>query len=356
MRLGRGLVLTLLLGGGALAACQLIAGIDDRTIYDAGADAEGGIDPCLSTNVPLSPGPDASSPSDSKSFTMALSAVMLGQTDGGPYYGFNLDKACTCPGPSSCTSSDRCDDDGGIDNYARRIFEQINSLSPDGGFISQDSFNSTIKKGLSGALIKVSNWNGNTNDSEVTVTVFSSVGFAGLPAAPKFDGTDVWNVDPTSATGQYNTANAYIANGTLVAGLDFPIIVNSSTTQPVYIQLRTGLIEAALTIDTSGNVTELTGVLGGRWDPAKFLPSLAVVPDPLGSGYLCPDASFTYEIVKATICNNTDINVDPSQDGVGLCNAVSMGLGFQAVPAIVGSPVAPPDSGSPCQGNTDHCQ
>jgi hypothetical protein len=349
----------------SIAACQLIAGINDRSVYDGGLDGpfvgDGGNPACLGAGLPPNPGPNTSLPTDSVTFTAALSAIMLGQTDGGPYYGFNLDETCTCPSPDSCTRGPSqmraCDDPNGLDNYARRIFEQINALdSVDGGLITEAKLNAALQTGLSGALIKVTYYNGTPNDGEVTVTVYGSVGSSNYPTPPAFDGGDQWNIDPTSATNVYSTSNAYVANGTLVASLSFPIIIGSAVTQPVYIQLESGLIVATLE-STGGVVTKMTGQLGGRWDPGKFLPSLQVVPDPAMSGsYLC-GSDLTYLVLKGIICQNTDVNLDPANDGTGLCNAVSMGLGFEALPAQVGATKTPPDAGFPCgAGWTDMCQ
>jgi hypothetical protein len=107
------------------------------------------------------------------------------------------------------------------------------------------------------------------------------------------------------------------------------------------------------------SLVKISGVLGGRWDPAKFLPSLAPVPDPIpGSGtYLCGDASaLTYPILKQAICANTDINRSSAGDKGGPCNSVSMGLGFEAVPAIKGKVAPYVDAGQPCGPNwTDSC-
>ena len=83
-----------------VTACQLIAGIDDRTIYDSGVVQS----PCETPNLP---GVPTSAPPDTNPITItaALSKIMLGTTDAGPYYGFNLDKQCTCPGKESCTAA-----------------------------------------------------------------------------------------------------------------------------------------------------------------------------------------------------------------------------------------------------------
>ncbi len=348
----------------ALGACQLIAGIDDRTVWDGGVSSEGGgdagVDPCTAPDVPPAPPLSTSSSSDAVTITAALSQIMLGETDGGPFYGFNLDKTCTCPSKDSCqrpaSQPTACDDPNGVDDYARRIFEQINSLSPDGGLINESTFNSALTKGLSGALIQVSGYNGQKDDGEVTVTVYASQGFEGYPTSkPALDGGDRWVIDPSSSSGQFSTTNAYVANYTLVASLGFPITVGSTYSQSVTIQLDNGLIRADLQM--SGNaLVKMTGVLGGRWDPAKFLPSLQDVPDPVQSGsYLCgPD--FTYQLLKTIICDNVDVNDSPANDGTGVCNAVSMGLAFEAVPAKLGDAGSVITPTQPCgAGWKDQC-
>lgn len=359
MRLRIALAAILLIGIGVVTACQLIAGIGDKTLWDGGTTNN----PCATADLPGLP---TNNPPDTpkNTYVAALSQIKLGSSDGGPYYGFNLDSTCTCEfgQGEACvpTTPDaaHCDDDGGIDNYARHAFEAINELNPDGGIITEARFNTALKSGLSGAVIQVSNYNGLADDTAVTVTIYGSQGFQGFVAdgsAPKFDGTDSWVIDPGSASGQFSVDDAYVTNYTLVAvGLNFPIIVGSAITQPVLIQLDEGIIRADL--DMTGDKMNIkSGVLGGRWDPAKFLPSLAPVPDPLFGGYLC-GTDVTYQLLKQRICENTDINRSSSGDGKGACNSVSMGLGFVAVPALKGATGPSIDAGQPCGANwTDNC-
>jgi hypothetical protein len=342
-----------------VTACQLIAGIGDKVLWDGGTVTN----PCMSADLPVIPTNNPPT-TPNNTYVAALSQIKLGSSDGGPYYGFNLDNTCTCQfGQSEACiqapdASPHCDDDGGIDNYARHAFEAINELQPDGGIITEARFNTALKSGLSGAVIQVSNYNGLADDSAVTVTIYGSQGFQGFVAdgsAPKFDGTDPWVIDPGSASGQFSVNDAYVTSFTLVAvGLNFPIIVGSAITQPVLIQLDEGIIRADL--DMTGDVMNIkSGVLGGRWDPAKFLPSLAPVPDPLFGGYLC-GTDVTYQLLKQRICENTDINRSSSGDGKGACNSVSMGLGFVAVPAIKGPVGGFVDAGQPCGASwTDSC-
>ncbi len=348
----------------AATACQIIAGIDDRTVWDggvAGDGGDGGVDPCTELDVPPAPLATTSSPSDNVTFTAALSKIMLGATDGGPYYGFNLDKTCTCPSADSCQRpapvQTACDDEGGIDNYARRIFEELNEFSPDGGLITAFTLNNALTLGVSGVLIQVSSYNGQKDDAAVVVTVYASQGYEGYPAThPAFDGGDRWTIDPGSASGQFSTSNAYVANYMLVASISFPIIIGSTYTQAITIQLNDGEIAAQLQMN-GNELVQMTGQLGGRWDPHLFLPSLADVPDPDGDGgqYLC-GTDLTYMLLKKIICENVDVNISQSQDGVGICNAVSMGLGFEAVPALLGDAGSTITPKQPCGSTwTDQC-
>ncbi len=336
------------LAGLSVLTCQWVAGIDDRTIYDAAITPDGA-NPCARAAVPDAPPLTTSSSTDSVTLLAALSSVAFGDTDAGPFYGFNLDKECTCPGPDSCqrggVQAKACDDPGGIDNYARRIFETVNLFTP---LITEQKLNDALTSGLSGVLIQVSSYNGKADDGEVTVTVFASLGFENYPTPPKFDGTDHWKIEQDTAAGQFSTTNAYVANYQLVASLSFPIIIGSAVTQPVRIQLDAGLITAKLDMTDASYGKMTNGILGGRWDPAKFLPSLQSVPDPINDGgHLCGDSG-TYQELKAIICSNTDVNASPANDGTGLCNSVSMGLGFEAVPALEGSILPTPVSSTPC--------
>ncbi|HEX7604410.1 MAG TPA: hypothetical protein VF316_22480, partial [Polyangiaceae bacterium] len=137
MRNGRFFLLGTLLvsSAGAAAACQIIAGIDDRSVYvpggsDSGAAPDG--DLCRAANVPTAPDLSTSSASDSLDFLTVLSQLHLGiGPDAGGPYGLNLDRACTCPEKDTCvrgigangkTLGPACDEPGGIDNTGKPLF------------------------------------------------------------------------------------------------------------------------------------------------------------------------------------------------------------------------------------------
>jgi hypothetical protein len=355
MRARSVLVLVGISGALAAVACQILAGIDDRSLYtgsgDAGPGAEGGaIDPCREPNVPRAPNLSTSSPSDNIEGVLALSMLHLG-LDGGVTYGFNLDKACTCPEPDTCqrpaSQARACDEEAGVDNAGRPLFQEFSAAN----LITESTLNNAIQQGLAGLFVRVQQYNGKEDDAIVSFAVYASPGFTGYPdAGPKFDGTDKWYVDQGSLTGltvdspKYSADQAYVSKGVLVASLNFPIIIGGANINPVIIELESGKIAAKLTV-TGGKITGMSGSLAGRWPVTKMLTSLQNVKDPLSPGnHLC-GADPTFQSIKPGLCNAVDITSDPTNDGTGICDAVSMGLGFEASPAVFG--VALPTPGSP---------
>ena len=148
----------LAVGAGALAcaaACQVILGIDDRSVYvdagEVGADtgSAGDAGACRSPNVPAAPDLSTSDPTDPYGVITALSKLDLGM-DGGTY-GFNLDRACTCPEPDTCQRPlangkklpPACDEPNGVDNAGKPLFALF---SP---FVNQTTLNKAIANGLS---------------------------------------------------------------------------------------------------------------------------------------------------------------------------------------------------------------
>jgi hypothetical protein len=337
----------------AALACQLIAGIGDRTVWDGGAD--GNVDPCTNDpNIPPNAG-DTDGAANSDDILAALHTLDLG-LDASPPLGFNLDQRCTCPGTASCTQRDggvTCDGEGGIDNAGRDMFTTFSA------FITQDSMNQSIDQGVFGAFIRITDFNGGPDDSQVRVAVYSSLGFDGA-GTPAWDGGDHWIVDNASLNGSgdagdfnlaANTATvAYVANDTLVAHVKIPIVVGS-TQYPVTINFDSGLIVAKLVMSPDRkSLVSMTGTLAGRWDTTKLLTSLQTLPDPFGDGgsHLCKGTA-VFQGIQTTVCDGVDIVADNTADNQGVpCNAVSLALGFTAVPAQFGSQQTAPPIGTPC--------
>jgi hypothetical protein len=357
----------------AIAACQLIAGLEDRRLRDeAGAadaaDATPMDDPCSVVGLPPRPDPSSSTPDDAVTIVYALQAIDFGFDAGmtGPY-GFNLDKTCTCPGPDTCT---RAPDAGiacdvppqGIDNNGNLLFRKAAELN----LVTQLQLNQALSTGESGVLVRIEKYNGQPNDAQVRVAVFSSLGIQGFAegGAPKHDGTDQWTVESQSVLGGtsdggfvavYADPTAYVTNNTVVAALDFPVTIGSTVTSPVTIELTSGFIVAKLA-NVSG-VRALSGTFAGRWPMTKMLTSFQAFVDPFNPPtHLC-GSDPAYQIVKGLACGAADITRSPDLDKGGPCDAVGVGVHIQAIESQFGKVASRPDAGFPCGPQwSDSCQ
>jgi hypothetical protein len=297
----------------------------------------------------------------SYSFWNALSSVDFGVRDGGkpPVMGFDLDSVCTCdgtpPAPESCkpgpTAKSHCDDPGGIDNQGEQLIVAFSAYS---GFFDQGFINGRLANGYYGALVRIRNYNGLPNDTQVEVSVYSSNGTEGVqqgvPSTPLNDGNDVWTIDPNSLLGgvipdsgepiprDAVDPNAYVANGMLVANLNVPLSVGA------------GNGEGTVTIDLSGSVVVgklvavgntfriENGLIAGRWNARKMLTGLKVLFDPLDTTQHLCGTDPVYQGLKQIICKYPDLTGNVQEDGKNApCDSISIGFSFNAGPARSGT-------------------
>lgn len=347
-----------LVGGAAAAAaaCQLLVGIDDRTVYtpgDGGGPEGSTADPCNGVGTPPAPPPSTSSPADKVDAVFALYAVDTG-TDAGTAlrpWGFNLDSTCTCPGPASCTPPNGtkfCDYEGGVDDEGEFVFTDLQkavaTLAPDAaGFFADSLFNTALQGGKSGLLIRVREYNGQADDALVKVAIYSSPGYDTLiDAGPGWDGGDPWRIDQSYVGGSVDApvyeVGGWVANYTLVASpAQIPIVIGSSSAQPVRLRLDTGHIMAKILM-SGGAPVGLDGTLAGRWKAVDFLQGLQEVPDPVNMGSNLCGTSLTYTVIRNAVCAHRDLMANKDYDNQNaICDAVSFGIGFQARRAAFGA-------------------
>jgi hypothetical protein len=345
-------------------------GADARAEGGDGGEVEGG---CGGRRWPGRPAQDDPSTGPDISITNALRTLDFGLRDGGlaVAYGYDLDGLCTCaPDPESCLPVARdgappppkhCDFEAGVDNALGGLLGRFSQLP---NFFAQDYINGQLAKGVYGAVVRISGYNGKPNDQFVNLEIFSSNGTngtqMGFPTPPKYDGTDVWTVDPTAVVGgvvpdggepkaKSSTSDAYVANGVLVAKLDFPISVGAANNDgTVTIELKDSVVTAKLVPQgSSWRLDE--GLITGRWSTAKMLPSLQVLRDPFDISQPLCGANVTYGELKKQICNAQDIGPSSAEDGKNApCSALSVGFGFTSFPALIGSTHPRADGGFPC--------
>jgi hypothetical protein len=363
--------------GAAVHGCSiydstlLVAANGDASMSDAGAsDAQQDASPGEAGSdggwcgVQPPPRPAADDGTQDLTFSVALHTLDFGASaDAGvnPLLGYDLDGVCTCPGPGSCQpymgGSAVCDEAMGRDNSTGQLLNGLASQA--GDTFNQDSINLNIDNGLYGLVVRVTKYNGGQNDTDVSVAIFVSDGTpvpdgGTIGPMPMWNGNDVWTLDTTSvvtgggtmtAIPRFFDPNAYVANGTLVASIDFPLTLGGgSGAGLVTINLTGGFVTA--TIQPGLGSYELNdGQLVGRWATGELLSAISVLS--LGGAYLCPDTA-TFSYVKGLVCAAADVTASPSADASSPCSALSLAAGFTAAPAIEGPVTAKTQGASPC--------
>jgi hypothetical protein len=376
----RGFLLLALVAAVVWAACSIYDTSLLLPANDAGADPDAGpdgpADLCPHARAPSRPTTEDGT--GEIEVTTAVRTLDMGLAkDGGTPSGlsFDLDGICTCPGPESCkprvVGVQHCDDDAGRDNSGGDLVRRFSIVSA--GALSQESINARINDGDYGLVIRVSGYNGKANDKQVVVAVFISNGTPNVPAdagskKPKWDGTDSWTLDSASVLGGANgervipnfvDTNAYVANGVMVASLDFPLSLGNSNSDGTLTLELTGSVITAKLVPERGSYKIEKGQIAGRWAVRKLLAALAALFDPSRPGeHICPGTQ-SYDDVKALICRGADILGDPlKSDPATPCDALSIGFGFTAYPAKIGpvvqAPAGPPNC--PDSGKADDCQ
>lgn len=345
--------------GAAIASCQLVAGLDADFVPapDAGApdaEADGGPTGCMAATYPDPPG-GTDDGKDVGSIVVALHTVDVGDMATTP--GFDLDHACTCTedagptcvGPGSPTLY--CDAPGGIDNQTAKIFKLL-QIPLGSGSIGSQAFTNKINDGRWTLLIKIDGYNGEPDDPEVQVSLYSPLG---LGAPPKWDGTDSWPVLSTAfdANGDpvYKATGAYVHDHVLVAAIPTIPMHFAGLTEQITVTVSTAVLTATLA-KLPGTFRLVNGTVAGRWAITDVFQALSSYRD--GNDMpLCTDAALAYTTLKSAVCSDADILVDDTRPKSSPCDALSFGMGFSADPALIG-PKAPPPTPSPgCPMATD---
>ena len=308
---------SLAIAAGAALGITVACGPGDLSHLTAGrpdAGVEAGIDSsvCVHASVPVRPTtPDGP---NTASLVFAFDAVRFDTDEQGgglpKPLGLDLDTTCTCDDPKlepeSCVPPDAglkrpCDGPDGRDNAAGPL---LSAASVAGKGAGPAAFQKKIESGTFNVLMTLDGWNGLPDDPSVLVGMQLSNGIEGTQSdagapRPRFDGTDVWTVSPTSVLGGVGLAgtdcrvkpatcipvrvdtSAYVKDGTIVAHLDLLIPLESSI-GAFQIEYLGATTRAKIVKD--GDRYRATGEISGRWPIQRLLPSLARLPNPLGSG------------------------------------------------------------------------
>lgn len=297
-------------------------------------------------------------------FTVAVKTLRMKKTaDGGPL-GLDLDRFCSCRGDTpSCIAPEKqdpelsCDLPDGRDNQLIaliRIIEVSLLLDTDGDQLSA-LYSEFANLGRWSILMRVSGYNGLPNDDQVRVEWYPSGGFkipadAGLQdgAPPFWQGTDPWPVVPSAFEDagadagpipKFLDNDAYVTNGKLVFSL-----ASSEFTA------TNGLTQLSMTISEGSGMAQIEkgpygyrltdGIVAGRLELQNLFKMVADFRDHNGAPF-CANLSENplWGATRSAFCRSPDIQVGSAQPNKK-CDAISVGLGFEAEPAVIG-PVEP---------------
>lgn len=289
-----------------------------------------------------------------------------------PYAGFDLDHKQTCAQPvATCPPGDaaacawgpscnnalgdpklQCDLPGGIDNAFQNIDRGIGLLLTG---TNQFDVDGIFAHGLGNIVLRLSGYNGLPDDDDVGMGLFASSGLAStvepLPDAAGPDGAPLpedrwdqrslreWYVDPDSVSNpsgpppfvpKYFADSARVVHGVLVAH-------SALTPAPFALSLNSTMRDTTFTAEVrrldDGQWILTRGRIGGRMRMLDLLQTLASTPYSAPTGgtqTLCASSSLPQAV--QFLCGLADLGTPLGGD----CNEFSIGLGFVAVPAIVG--------------------
>jgi len=359
----------------ALANCALESFNRVETVIGGGGSATGGSTSsagggsggqdggvCAHAGIPQPPSvQDAGG--DLEVVTAVHKVFMLEDAQGGPL-GLDLDKTCSCQGEGpTCQAETRsvdngfyCDLEGGRDNAMRRLFIGLgNSIGkPDLGAFYSDA----AHLGHWSLLLKMWGYNGQADDDQVSLAAITTASFGMGP--PAWDGSDVWPVSTdafeSDGKGGVDLSKplhvdhlAYVAGGVVVANLPETEITFAGTNNRMVLRTTGGLLVARLTEAAAGWAMR-DGLITARLGIEELFAAIGSFRDNAGKP-LCTDSIF-YPTGKALFCTAPDILKGLGSPALP-CDAVSMAIGFESDPAIIGMAIMQPPPAESCPAETD---
>lgn len=349
---------------------------DESLVSGAAGCSDGSAVPAARPDIP-----DNDPSTDVAEVTIALRDVRLDTSDtdpdtGIPFWrtiGFNLDERCTSESnqlwacsPPGTNPQRAIDGERGIDNvFGPGLFTLVDiqyqaSASPSDLALApnlQSYATLVVDDGLSAIVLRMRRWNGEPNDSSVTVDISTSVYASPGDASstppthvdgdkPAWDGNDWFWVRDDSfvnediATPRTFDNNAYVRDNVVVMRL--PDRAELKFVGPT-LGLRVALVQgiAIGVLDGQGGLSNVT--IGGRWTRTDLLETARAVN-------VCPEDTGLYTALTSRIDDIADLRSDPENDGDGApCDAVSFGVSFTGVRGRIAGLVPGPPLPDPCQ-------
>ena len=328
---------------------------------------------CRSAGVPSSKErPSAALDGDASvgDIYIGLSRIWIGETtltgetsmDAWQTFGFDLDGHCTnsatCTGTNvrSCRApTEQIAFDGSLcrDNTFASL-QPVAAAVPEVGKrfgIAETEFNCNLWRGTYTVMLRISDYNGQPDDSNVRVDLYISSGLVTdrpwqCPAQdfatsyPLWRAALPWKVDPESLTGPITKegalpaskvadAQAYVRNGYLSAALPPDALIRFAADGKRFrgfaVKVQNSVWTGKLSRGQDNAWKIKDGLFGGRVRSSDLIQSFRQIG-------LCPDVGLDpfYNDVVQYIQQNADVISDGTDDPERDCDAMSMGVAFEA--------------------------
>jgi hypothetical protein len=310
------------------------------------------------SGLPTNPG--GPTPGSSPDLTLAVHTFYLGDSNRNGVmsavawegFGLNIDgKDTTAASTDVCTlyvgaaRSTQVDGPGGIDNsFGENILPII--LTVFGENYSQ-TINDDISTGQSGTMMfALGSVGAGADYFPLSGAVFTA---DALSFPPTWSGSDVWPIDSSS-----------VSSGSVTSPLStFPQSYMNNRTWVSAPSSATDAVQVAFTADATipvlrpqilmtvadDNSRATNGTLAGVIDTQQFISILQSVAGQISTS-LCSGTAF--ESIATQIEQASDILGDGTNEAGVPCNAISIGIGFDAIGAELGGVVTPAAPPNPC--------
>jgi hypothetical protein len=331
-------------------------------IVDAGPAYDGSVPP----GVP--PNPGGPTPNGTGSTVLAMSKIYYGDTDrSGVFsqdawrqYGMNIDgnvttasSTDTCTLGSGASKSTQVDGTNGIDNsFGENIMPILLAAAGasygDGGVDPSHVANTRLQQGDATELVRLDALGSGPNYAPLPGAIYRA---APTATAPPWNGSEVRDVDVaytngSSASPSVIFGSGYMSQRTWVGepptqiplDLHFAGGTGGSAASPLTVRA------AQLTMLVAQNNASATqGVIAGVLDTQEFIDWLKPIAGNVSIS-LCTASAF--DSIAQQILQAADIVLEPdgtvTNDASVACNAISIGLGFDATAVTIGNAVSVP--------------
>jgi hypothetical protein len=318
---------------------------------------------CTTTPAGLPSPPSGPAPDGTGPVSFAIQHFYIGDTDRSfvsnsaawKAYGLDIDgktsiststDVCTLtPGAPRAVQTDGND---GIDNsFGENVLPMV--LATTGSGISQRANQQLLLGDAASVIFEIG-----ALGSGATYAPLSGAFFDTLPLGtpPVWNGSDVFPINSlsfepdASGAAKYTFVSGYMRDHVFVSGVlpsvDLALPLIFSGTQLVTINHA----QIVMQISDDGR-TATNGVISGVLPTETFIAAMKAYAGTISSS-LCTGSAF--DSIAQQVRQAQDILDDGTQDPSRPCNAISIGLGFDAAIAQMGGAQSPPTTVDPCGG------